>query len=564
MIQLLLYYAFLTLGLTIAVILLTPDFLIYTTYSLLHSYERFDATAQPSLGPRASVLYGDVPHYLTLTFYFSKDNDKHIENVYKTLMYYNVSKAIFFVEKDLISQHPLLIASIRNNGYVVNQWKDLTKYDQYYAPTIFSGISLTDREIFSRVQEDSAIHAFYFMNTAIHNQNASILAFTPKDPPRSTFHADVFEKILRLQGNTIVFTDTNKTDGKTILDRSYTRPGLDMSVDNYAVHILTTDFDRYTDPSIDIVLMNGNWTMQKLHAKYPSAIDSIQTPNGNAFLLTKTLTVGKEAFLSINGNIVYLKSFEDDTLPIRLQVYGKSLIINSTVSSWDPKTLKPDGNPYHYRPYIRVDSGKLDIFNSTISNLGFPDGAIDYTAHARAGIQFFDSNNFTIANSVLALNYYGFYSANSTNFKIIGNEIYGSTRYGLDPHTYSNNFVVDSNYVHDNGNQGIICSKYCSRVNVTNNIVENNVEGIGLHWSTNSSIVENNLSIHNQKYGIFIDKDSHNNLVSNNTVIGNNIGIGILDGSSDNTLSNNTIKNNINGSIYIDSDSQPTGMIETR
>ncbi len=540
------------------------DLWTFTKYSLFEFYEKYDASATSNLGPRPTVLYGDTLHYVTLTFYFTKDNDQHIENIYKSLLYYEIPKAVFFVEEDLMNEHPFLMYAIRNSGYTVNPWKDVTKYDQYFAPTVFSGISLTDREILSRVQEDADIHGFYFINTAIHNQNASIFAFTPNDPPRFTFHTDVFERMLRLQNNTIVFTDSNKTGGQTVLDSSHRKPGLDVALDNYTAAILDTGFDRNTDSSKDVVILNGSWTMQRLREEYPSAVDTIETPYGNAFLLTKTLAVGKEAFLNVTGNTVYLKSFEDDTLPIRLQVYGRVLVFNSTISSWNPLTEKPDNNPYHYRPYIKVDAGKLDIINSTISNFGFPTGGIDYTSYARAGILYFDSSDFTIANSTIALNYYGFYSANSSNFRIMNNEIYGSTRYGLDPHTYSKNFIVDSNYVHDNGNQGIICSKYCDKIRITNNIVENNVEGIGLHWSTNSSIVENNLSIHNQKYGIFIDKASHRNVISNNTITGNNIGIGILDGSSNNTVSYNTITDNTNGSIHIDPDSQPNNVIGIR
>jgi parallel beta-helix repeat protein len=571
--QQILHYMFVTAILIVPISLIIfssfrvhfEDLWKFTKYSLFQFYEKYDdASATSNLGPRPNVLYGNTTHYVTLTFYFTKDNDQHIENIYKSLLYYNIPKAVFFVEEDLMNEHPFLMYAIRNSGYTVNPWKDVTKYDQYYAPTVFSGISLTDREILSRVQNDADIHGFYFINTAIHNQNASIFAFTPNDSPRFTFHTDVFEKILRLQNNTIVFTDGNKTDGKTVLDSSYRKPGLDLTLDNYTAPILDTDFDRYTDSSKDIVILNGSWTMQRLHEEYPSAVDVIETPYGNAFLLTKTLAIGKEAFLNITGSTLYLKSFENDTLPIRLQVYGRVLIFNSTISSWNSLTEKPDGNPYHYRPYMKVDAGKLDIINSTISNFGFPTGGIDYTSYARAGIVYFDSNDFTIANSTLALNYYGFYSANSSNFRITNNEIYGSTRYGLDPHTYSRNFIVDSNYVHDNGNQGIICSKYCDKIKITNNIVENNVEGIGLHWSTNSSTVENNLSIHNQKYGIFIDKASHRNVISNNTIIGNNIGIGILDRSSNNTVSYNTITDNTNGSIHIDPDSQPNNVIGIR
>src|SRR5215212_6002462 len=75
------------------------DLWTFTIYSLFQFYEGYDASATPNLGPRPTVLYGNTPHYVTLTFYFTKDNDQHIENIYKSLLYYNIPKAVFLLKR---------------------------------------------------------------------------------------------------------------------------------------------------------------------------------------------------------------------------------------------------------------------------------------------------------------------------------------------------------------------------------------------------------------------------------------------------------------------------------
>jgi parallel beta-helix repeat protein len=198
----------------------------------------------------------------------------------------------------------------------------------------------------------------------------------------------------------------------------------------------------------------------------------------------------------------------------------------------------------------------MDILNSTLSHLGYSRGGIKDTRYARAAVEYYNTNDFIVANSTFAFNYYGFYSANASNFKIIGNDIYGQSGNALDPHTYSTDFIIDSNYIHDNGNQGISCSIKCKNVTITNNLVDHNVEGVGLYWLTNSSKVRDNLVKYNAKYGIFIQKHSFNNIIDNNTVVNNMMGIGLLEGSNSNSITNNIISGNFaDEAIHVSRDS---------
>jgi parallel beta-helix repeat protein len=206
----------------------------------------------------------------------------------------------------------------------------------------------------------------------------------------------------------------------------------------------------------------------------------------------------------------------------------------------------PSSDPYHPRPYITVtNGGKMDILNSRLSHLGYSTGGIADTGHGRAAVEYYNTNDFIVSKSTFDLNYKGIYSFNSSRFKIIGNEIYGQSENGVDAQTHSRDFIVDSNHLHDNGNQGIICSFACRNVTITNNLVDHNVGGIALHWLTNLSTLRDNVVKYNANYGILIQKYSFNNIVENNTSLNNMYGMGLLEGSNYNSITKNIISGNI-------------------
>jgi parallel beta-helix repeat protein len=318
-----------------------------------------------------------------------------------------------------------------------------------------------------------------------------------------------------------------------------------------------------TPKDSDLIIGNGTWTMESLHEKYPTIVEDITSEAADdGFLAKKTIVVYEEAELIIANDKVFLESSpENYNLPSNILIMGRGTIFNSTITSWDPFLKAPDPNPYLPRSFIVAkDGGKMNILNSTISHLGFSLGGINNTLSSIAGINYFNTSNFVVANSTIAYNFYGFYSDHAANFRVIGNEIYGQTHYGLDPHTGSKDFIIDSNHISVNGKQGIICSFQCKNVTITNNLVEHNVEGIGLHWLTNSSLIRDNTVIYNKNYGIFIKRDSFDNIVEKNTVIGNGGGIGLFQGSNDNSIISNTIVDNYNKEhkepIFMDVDSQ--------
>jgi mannuronan 5-epimerase len=497
-----------------------------------------------TVGPR-SLESSDQDHYVTLTFYVEYGNHQQLPELIKLLRDHNVDKAVFFVDKSFEADRPFIIESIKHSGYKVLDWDMSKLYDESYAPSLFHGVVLSDRDLLSQSSKD--YNAAAFLDVAVHYNHASVVAFTPK----IMSHKLVLEKVISQNGLDLIFTDENLSTGPNAFDLDQIGSG-DTTYGDQIVELV--DISDSTTSS-DLRIRHWNWTIEKLQKQYPSAITYLK--DKNAYLLTEPLVIDKGAELHIfNAKVLLRTSTDKGTTPSFLEIRGKASIINSTVSSWDPALNGPDPNGYHPRPYITVkNGGTLDIHQSKITHLGYSIGGVSDTRYARSAVQYYNTSGFSITNSIIAFNYYGFYSAYTTDYKIIGNEVYGNTRYGLDPHTGSTDFIVDSNYVHDNGNQGIICSLQCENVTVTNNLVEYNVEGIGLHWLTNSSIVKDNIVRYNEKYGIFIQKQSFNNIVEDNIVVGNGAGVGLLEGSTDNIIRNNIVADNLRHDIYTEPDS---------
>ncbi len=505
-----------------------------------------------AFGPRH--LHDNTTHYVTLTFYIEYGNHHYLPDLIDLLHSYEIEKAVFLVEKGFIDDRPFAMEAIKQAGYTVVTLNSIAAYDTNYAPTVFQGMALSDREMFAYIQKDYIASDFF--DIALHNQNASIVAFTPK----IIEHSMILEDILKHNGRSLVFLDSNITNAKNVYDLEYAKGSNGLAYFTYS-----PKFTKFTEhrPSTPIKLEHGAWTVQGLNEKYPSDIVYMSSKHG--YLINRPIIVEKNAALKVVDNTIFLRSStQKNNSPVYMEIKGRAIISNSTITSWDPTLTAQDPNPYHPRPYVLArDGGKMDIIESTISHLGYSLGGFGDTRYARAAISYYNTNDFIIANSTIAFNYYGFYSAHASNFQIIGNKIYGQTRYGLDPHTYSTDFIVDSNHVHDNGNQGIICSLHCKNVIVTNNIVEYNVEGIGLHWLTNSSLVKDNIVRYNEKYGIFIQKESFNNIVKDNLVVGNKAGIGLLEGSNANIVTSNTVVDNLEA-IRIESDSTSNLVKENR
>jgi len=498
------------------------------------------AAAQQAVtrGPRPEVVYGDERHSVTLTFYIGQNDATRLQEILGILQSGNISKSVFFIQPSILENNTAVTDILTQRGFTVLPWNNAAQYDRNYVPTSFGGIMLSDRDVLGRTNKMADVMAFY--NLAIHSGNASVVAFTPSALPRFNSTTDVLEELLEDGGSTLAFTD-----------RGNAAQPADMAVGN-ANNTTTTPIGAGT--TYRVVLESGLWNMQLLQQRYPNVVSVVQTNSGTGYTVDTSLVVGEAATLDISVQHVLMASPAQDK-DRRIEVRGRALISDSVISSWDIAADAPDRNPYHQRPFIFVDGGRLDIRNSTITHMGFPLAGLSTERSARAAIMFHDSSNFTIANSTIAFNFDGIYTRNSSDFQITGNEVYANTRSGIDIRAGSRDFTMNSNHVHDNGYEGMICTE-CASVTIAGNMAEHNKEaGIKLFSHTNSTNVSNNVVSYNEKFGIYLKDNSTGNMVSNNTITGGQEGITLTGSSTNNVIANNIVSGN-DAAIVADPSSQ--------
>jgi hypothetical protein len=279
------------------------------------------------------------------------------------------------------------------------------------------------------------------------------------------------------------------------------------------------------------------------------------------WLLYAGLKVEKDAILNINSNdVTWLKIIPNEKSPNAIEVEGSLKLDSVKITSWNPKTndyvkfskkAKQDASIYTMipRPYIKIEesaTGPTEITNSELAYLG-------YSCNGCGGLTFYGGENSILKNNDIHHIYKGFYSKEMKHMLIEGNRVYGNERYGIDPHTGTNNMTIRNNTVYDNGYSGIICSVDCYNIVIEDNEVYNNGntgKGRGIAFSITmfDSVARNNY-VHHQNIGIGISGESYDNEVYNNKISDSKVGIDTNEKSSNNKIYNNTIKDSINGIV---------------
>ena len=234
------------------------------------------------------------------------------------------------------------------------------------------------------------------------------------------------------------------------------------------------------------------------------------------YLLNANLQVGDGATLSMNSNDVKWLKLADGNGII---VDGKIRIDGLKITSWDASTNDVIGqnmNGTISRGYIQFAASEgADITNSEIAYLG-------YIEPGKRGFDLFGgggpSHDMTIRGSKFHDMWMAFYSNGAYNIKVDGNEYYNNIKYALDPHTGTHDMNVTNNWVHHNI-QGVICSDDCYNILIEGNTVHHN-SNAGIFFSRNmtDSIARNN-HVYDTSTGILIS-ESPNNQIYNNIVEG--------------------------------------------
>ena len=286
----------------------------------------------------------------------------------------------------------------------------------------------------------------------------------------------------------------------------------------------------------------------------------------NTWNLDSDLYIEDGVTLNVIGEELRLLS-NSETI-VNLRGHGGSLYFDEArVISWDDSKNGVDENQDDGRSYIscisevltgetclgnaKNDMGecRMDIFNSEIAYLGYhasESWGLSYKVRGfckdKSNPEIFDDVRVRgdIKNSLIHHNYYGHYSFGHLGGVWVDNEIHSNTIYGFDPHDYSEDLIISDNVVYNNGNHGIIASKWCSNVTITNNVVSTSNVGIFLHSLGDFSTVKNN-EVSECDSGIAYLESSHG-IISGNTLKNNRIGIRFSVGSVNNTVSDNVIE----------------------
>jgi hypothetical protein len=102
----------------------------------------------------------------------------------------------------------------------------------------------------------------------------------------------------------------NLKNNKHFINETVLTSPTDKEIANLVANKIDLSF--YTNPKdTDLIIENGNWTMEKLHEKNPEIIQSMPSEEigqNNSFLITKTIVIDKGAELNIGNKKIFIES----------------------------------------------------------------------------------------------------------------------------------------------------------------------------------------------------------------------------------------------------------------
>src|SRR3989338_6837568 len=281
--------------------------------------------------------------------------------------------------------------------------------------------------------------------------------------------------------------------------------------------------------SAEISYENGRVSINGRHQlKDIKNTDYLEIKEGVCYL-KKPINIRKGAsFYISNDSCEKLNLYADAMVTIQGGISFNNLI----VTSYDPATGKQieiTRETYNTkRPDIATKEGTryFNAYNTEFSYLGYYYDIKD----SHFGITLRYTPKAFITDSKFHHNYFGLYTFDSKNVQVRNSEVHSNLEYGLDFHDYSDYFYIYNNTVYNNGNHGIIVSKFCdNNVIVENKVFDHTdnafvkgvvqdygVHGIMLHLQSNNNSIERN-ELWNNRVAIKTD-DSHNNTILKNII----------------------------------------------
>lgn len=265
----------------------------------------------------------------------------------------------------------------------------------------------------------------------------------------------------------------------------------------------------------------------------------IQHVGSDQLLIKSNITVDDGATLTINSDegINYLKITGGNGII----VYGKIQIDGVKITSWDlmNNTVIDQHSGTTPRAYLFLSGSE----GGYITNSEF--GYMGYHQTGYRGIDLLDgSHDFEIRNSTFSHMWYAFYSTGAHDIVIASSEYNDNDLYAIDPHSGTYDVQIINNTIHNNPN-GVVCSLDCQRITFEHNtIYSNNGPGIFFSRNTHDSIARYN-TIYNQSVGIGFSESGNNEVYGNNiTSTGRAVFLGDPEDRDDGLTTNNRIYNN--------------------
>lgn len=321
---------------------------------------------------------------------------------------------------------------------------------------------------------------------------------------------------------------------------------------------------RYSSSSDRIYVEGGGTAMlSDIKAALPNAplmqAGSMWTLSADLFIEDGTTLrlVGTDA----GGDVDELRLRSDPSRFVQMTAdHGTFEIRRTLIRSWNPSVNAPDTDIRDGRAFIRVRSrlaadgrsaleSRMDVIDSEISHLGYnaseTQGLVWKVLGSMSKVPaLFDLVQVRgdILRSFIHHNYYGVYTYGHQSGQWIGNEVAHNIGYGIDPHDDSDDLLIEDNYVHHNGNHGIIASKRCNNVVIRNNRSWDNVgNGVMLHRSSDDGLVENNDLRRNTDSGVAIFASLRSTIRGNLIVDSGKAGMRFSNGAAESFVENNEI-----------------------
>ncbi len=274
------------------------------------------------------------------------------------------------------------------------------------------------------------------------------------------------------------------------------------------------------------------------------------TVDGGVFTLHRPIVVGPRATLVISGADAKELRLSTDEYAY-LVVGGRMVVADTVITSWGieesaPSELVSGENDFNFRPFLIGWSGsEIYATRTNFRALGY-NNRKSWGVSVSSGPQGFTFEGETVMESpkiVLVENlfdrlFYGFYSYNTHDIDIVGNEYRNNVIYGPDPHDYSESVLMALNTAYGTlKKHGLIVSREVSGLFVGNISFDNHGAGIMLDRLSNRSIIYGNTAWGNGNDGIAVYETAcaivANNQLSHNSLTGlrirNSIDIAVFD-----------------------------------